>query len=86
MRFWRGHVVCALHRTQLTRSNSYGQELSLAQKVYRLGVRLRDPEWRRFGAILLTGKLTAVGLLLLVALLVNPGQLGLSTFAADPRA
>jgi Amt family ammonium transporter len=47
-------------------------------------VRLKDSKWRRYGAILLTGKLTAVGLLLLVAFLVNPGQLGLSTHAADP--
>jgi Amt family ammonium transporter len=60
------------------------RKLCLAQKVYRLGARLRDPEWRRYGAVLLTGKLTAASLLLLVGMLVNPGQLGLATFAADP--
>src|ERR1700730_18133543 len=58
--------------------------LSFAQKLSRLRVRLKDDKWRRFGAVLLTGKLTAVGLLLLVAFLVNPGQLVLSTHAADP--
>jgi Amt family ammonium transporter len=34
--------------------------------------------------VLLTGKFTAIALLLLVAFLANPNQLGLRTFAADP--
>ncbi len=59
-------------------------KMPLIQKAARLRVRLQDPEWRRFGTLLLTGKLTAVGLLLLVALVLNPGLLGLRTFAADP--
>jgi Amt family ammonium transporter len=59
-------------------------KMSLIQKAARLRTRLKDPEWRRFGTLLLTGKLTAVGLLMLVALVLNPGLLGLRTFAADP--
>ena len=59
-------------------------KMSLIQKAARLRVRLQDPEWRRFGTLLLTGKLTAVGILLLAALVLNPGLLGLRTFAADP--
>ncbi len=59
-------------------------KMSLIQKAARLRARLQDPEWRRFGTLLLTGKLTAVGLLLLAALVLNPGLLGLRTFAADP--
>jgi Amt family ammonium transporter len=65
-------------------TNSTPTKLTLIQKAGRLRVRLQDPEWRRFGALLLTGKLTAVGLLLLVALVLNPGLLGMRTFAADP--
>jgi len=60
------------------------KNLSLSQKVTRLRERLKDPEWRRYGSILLTGKLTAIALLMLVALFQNPGLLGLNTFAADP--
>jgi Amt family ammonium transporter len=59
-------------------------KLTLTQKVYRLGVRLRDPEWRRYGALLFSGKMTAIAILALVALFTNPGLLGMSSFAADP--
>ena len=59
-------------------------KLCFAQKVRRLGVRLKDPEWRRFGLVLLTGKATAIGLLMLVAIFTNPGLMGMRTFAADP--
>src|SRR3981081_4410797 len=55
-----------------------------AGKVSRLFVRLRDPEWRQYGALLLTGKFVGIGLLLLAAIIVNPGLMGLSAFAADP--
>ena len=58
--------------------------LSYTQKLSRLGARLKEPEWRRYGALILTGKLTAVALLFLLALFVNPGQFGLSSYAADP--
>jgi Amt family ammonium transporter len=58
--------------------------LSFSQKVTRLRVRLKDPEWRRYGSVLLTGKLTAIAIIVLVALFQNPGLLGLKTFAADP--
>ena len=59
-------------------------KLAFAQKVRRLGVRLKDPEWRRFGLVLLTGKATAIALLMLVAIFMNPGLMGLRSFAADP--
>src|SRR5579871_5035033 len=59
-------------------------KLSLAQKVGRLRKRLADSEWRQYGTLLLMGKLTGVGLLLLVAVIVSPGLMGLRTFAADP--
>ena len=61
------------------------KRLSFSDKVARLRVRLKDPEWRRYGMLLLSGKATMIGLLVLVAMLVNPGLLGFRTFAADPQ-
>jgi Amt family ammonium transporter len=58
-------------------------KLTFARKLIRLRARLRDPEWRRYGALLLTGKLTAIGLLLVTAILLNPNLIGFRTFAAD---
>ena len=58
--------------------------LSLPGKISRLRERLRNPEWRKYGKILIMGKLTGVGLILLAALLLNPDLIGFRTFAADP--
>ena len=33
---------------------------SFAQKLSRLRARLKDPEWRRYGALLLTGKVNGI--------------------------
>jgi ammonium transporter, Amt family len=49
-----------------------------------LGERLQEPEWRRYGTLLLVGKLTGIGMLLLAAGFLNPGLLGSRAFAADP--
>jgi len=64
--------------------NYMENRLSFPGKISRLRERLRNPEWRQYGKILLMGKLTGVGLILLAALLMNPDLLGLRTFAADP--
>src|SRR4029077_14913492 len=45
----------------------------------------RDSEWRRYGALLLTGKVTAIGLLILAMAFLNPDLLGSRVFAADPQ-
>jgi ammonium transporter, Amt family len=58
--------------------------LSFPSKISRLRERLRNPEWRQYGKILLMGKLTGVGLILVAALLLNPDLIGFRTFAADP--
>src|SRR5712672_134859 len=58
--------------------------LSFPSKINRLRERLRNPEWRQYGKILIMGKLTGVGLILLAALLMNPDLIGWRTFAADP--
>lgn len=61
-----------------------GTKLTFAQKLFRLGTRLKSAEWRRYGTLLLTGKVTGVGLLLLAGVLMNPDMIGFRTFAADP--
>src|SRR5258708_4443905 len=59
------------------------KHMSLSDKLSRLTTRLHDSEWRRYGVLLLTGKFAALGLLLVVAILINPRLMGLTTFAAD---
>ena len=70
-------------RTPGRPSNGRLQErLSLSQKIYRLGTRMRDREWRRYGKLLLVGKLAGVGLIMAV-LFLGPELLGWTSFAAD---
>src|SRR5262252_6269486 len=58
------------------------RRLTLSQKISRLGNRLHDREWRRYGWLLLTGK--GIGIALLVAgVAFLPGWVGLRAFAAD---
>ena len=57
---------------------------SLSHKIARLRSRLQEAEWRRYGALLLIGKLTGIGLLVVVMAFLNPGLLGSRVFAADP--
>jgi len=55
----------------MTVDSRRGRKLSLAQKFSRLAVRLRDPEWRRYGKLLLAGKAIGVGLVLLIITVVT---------------
>ena len=61
------------------------ERLSFAKKLSRLKMRLRDAEWRRYGGLLLTGKLAAIGLLFLFMAFANPDLFGSRAFAADPQ-
>ncbi len=60
-------------------------KLSMSQKVSRLRARLRDSEWRKYGALLVAGKFTAIAVLLVAMAFLNPGLLGLNAHAADPQ-
>ncbi|MBV9928420.1 MAG: ammonium transporter [Acidobacteria bacterium] len=60
------------------------KRLSLQQKLVRLRARMQDPEWRRYGRLLLAGKLLGVGLLVGL-LLLTPELLGWTAAAADPE-
>ncbi len=57
-------------------------KLSLSTKLARLRGRMGDPEWRRYGKLLLAGKMIGVALLL-VAVGLLPALLGGKVFAAD---
>src|SRR4030088_1944255 len=43
----------------------------LSEKLSRLATRLRDPEWRRYGGLLLGGKAMGIGLVLLIITVVS---------------
>jgi ammonium transporter, Amt family len=60
------------------------RKLTFPQKWSRLKARLRDPEWRRYGTLIILGKIAAIGLLLVVMAFVNPDLIGFRAFAADP--
>jgi len=55
----------------MTVDSKRGSRLTLAQKFSRLSVRLRDPEWRRYGKLLLAGKAMGVGLVLLIITVIS---------------
>src|SRR5690348_18458112 len=42
------------------------EKLSFSEKVSRLATRLRDPEWRRYGKLLILGKATGLAIVLAV--------------------
>mgnify|MGYP002381439269 CR=1 FL=1 len=58
------------------------KQLSLSSKLTRLRTRLHDAEWRRYGKLLLAGKLTGVALLLGAVWFV-PALFNGQVFAAD---
>jgi Amt family ammonium transporter len=55
-----------------------------ANRLTRFRERLSNSDWRRYGALLLGGKLAGIALLVLGIYWTNPGLLGLRVFAADP--
>jgi ammonium transporter, Amt family len=59
-----------------------GKKLTLAEKFSRLSIRLRDPEWRRYGKLLFAGKVVGVGLVLLVIVVISGMFFG-HVYAAD---
>ena len=59
------------------------RKISLSEKISRLRVRLRNPEWRRYGKLLFAGK--AIGIALVLGVIgVTSILIGGHAFAADP--
>jgi Amt family ammonium transporter len=59
------------------------RKLSFSEKVSRLSVRLRDPEWRRYGSALILGK--AAGMALVLAVIAFMSYVVFAhVYAADP--
>jgi len=57
---------------------------AISQKISRLRIRMHDAEWRKYGMLLLVGKLMGVGLVILGLAALKPELVGLNVFAADP--
>ncbi len=55
----------------MARTVNAGPSLSLSQKISRLGNRLHDPEWRKYGTVLLAGKVLGVTSVLAIATLAT---------------
>lgn len=58
------------------------EAMSFADKLSRLAVRLRSPEWRRYGRVLFAGKVLGVGLVLMVMAVMSYFFFG-RVYAAD---
>src|SRR4051794_39945772 len=65
-------------------SSIVDERLSYSQKFARLRTRLRQPEWRRFGATVFAGKAMGIGILLLIITVIS-GVFFAHTYAADPE-
>ena len=59
-------------------------KLSFSQKLARLRIRMRDPEWRKYGRVLLYGKLTGIALVFLIAVFMHPEMIGFGAHAQAP--
>ena len=53
-------------------------------RLARLRQRLNDPQWRKYGAVLLVGKVAGLAILAAAIYYFNPGLLGHKVLAADP--
>jgi len=60
-------------------------KMSMTEKVSRLALRLRDPEWRRYGGLLLVGKMLGVAAVLLM-MKVTSDWFFTTAFAAEAPA
>ena len=57
-------------------------KLSFAQKLSRLAVRMKDPEWRRYAGLLFGGKVLGIGILFLIITVIS-GLFFARVYAAD---
>ncbi len=53
-------------------------------RLARLRQRMRDPKWRKYGAVVFAGKLVGLAAVAAIVYYFNPGLFGHRVFAADP--
>lgn len=63
---------------------SKARKMTFAEKFSRLKIRLRKPEWRKYGGTMLAGKVVGVGLVLAIMAIVT-GIFFSHVYAADPE-
>src|SRR3954468_10429596 len=69
---------------RMRRIRAKNRSMPQAGKLARLRERLKSSEWRRYGMVVLAGKLIGIGALVGATYLFNPDLLGFKVFAADP--
>src|ERR1700712_4521551 len=64
------------------------ENLSFTEKLSRLNLRMRDPEWRRYAKLLVAGKFMGLALVLMIMLAVQivPSMLSTKSAHADTAA
>jgi len=62
------------------------KKLSLSGKLKRLSERLRTPEWRKYGQVLMLGKVLGVALVFMLAIFMHPEMIGFGAHAQAPAA
>ena len=61
------------------------EKLTFNGKIRRLAARLSTPEWRKYGALLLAGKLAGLAVLALGIMFFDPSLMSFGTLAAGPE-
>jgi ammonium transporter, Amt family len=79
-----GIVILSLFLLTMRRLRAKNRSVPRAGKLARFRERLRSPEWRRYGMVVLAGKVIGIAALVGVTYLFNPDLLGFKVFAADP--
>jgi len=74
----------------MARIKPESDKLSFTEKLARLSVRMRDPEWRRYGFAMASGKLlglvAVMGMMILIPLLLNTSTARADVPPANPPA
>ena len=70
----------------MARTAPKGEPLTLKEKLARLGDRMKDPEWRRYGLTLASGKVVGLVVVLGMMLLLPAVMTGTSAKADTPAA
>ena len=76
--------VVAIVFTLLSARRKFGHTNTTPSLWTRLKSRFSSQEWRKYGLLLLAGKVAGLAILAIATYLINPDLLGFKVFAADP--